>query len=109
MELQINDNEQRLKLSDEKEILALDVETGKQRIAWLQEQNKALQNSESIHGRERIALEKAINEMILKEDATLRKNQAKILVEHLKTLSQRLNEVPFTEQQIQTQQIQQFQ
>jgi hypothetical protein len=53
------------------------------RIEWLQEQQALIMELETINGEEKVALEKAVNDMILAEDQRLKNAQQKLLEDKL--------------------------
>jgi protein tyrosine phosphatase (PTP) superfamily phosphohydrolase (DUF442 family) len=86
----------------------LQLQDNDNRIAWLQEQGALLSNLETLSNEERIAAQKAVNELILEEDKHLKDEQGELLEEHIASLTERLQEIPLNEQQIQTRQMEQF-
>ncbi|MDR1926613.1 MAG: hypothetical protein LBQ13_02900 [Endomicrobium sp.] len=58
-----------------------------EKIAWLEEQQQLLLESETIFGEEKIALNQAINDAIKEQDEKLKESQNKILAEKLKATS----------------------
>jgi hypothetical protein len=81
-----------------KQRLDLERINGEERITWLQEQEKKLLEIETISGEEKIAATAAINELILEEQKKFKD----------KLLTERLNEIPLSDQAIQTEQMEQF-
>jgi hypothetical protein len=62
-------------------------ETGEQRITWIEEQQALLMELFIEDGDKKVALEKSVNDMILKEDDRLKKEQQKILNSKLSATS----------------------
>jgi tape measure domain-containing protein len=81
----------------------LDLEklNGQERIDWLKEQEEKLLAIENLSAQEKLAAAIAINNKILEEEERLTNVKKKELAE-------RLNEMPMSERQVQTEQIQQF-
>jgi hypothetical protein len=97
-----------LQLAEQIKSLESEKEIGELKTAWLQEQQAELLALESLTGEEKLALEKAINAMILDEN---KQTQEKIIEQQEETTAsilERLNQIPLGEQAVQTQQMEQF-
>jgi hypothetical protein len=102
---------ERMGLQFQQQQKSLEAETAynEQKVGWLQAQLQTLREMQTLDGKERAALEQAVTDMILEIDKDALDKKEKLEKEANKGLSERLSKIPYTEQQIQNQQMEQFQ
>jgi RNase H-fold protein (predicted Holliday junction resolvase) len=98
-----------LQFQQQQESLEAEQAYNEQKVSWLQAQLQTLREMQTLDGKERAALEQAVTDMILEIDKDALDKKEKLEKEANKGLSERLSKIPYTEQQIQNQQMEQFQ